>query len=95
VSEAEVESVKQYAIGSLALSTATQAGLASTLAALAAFGLGLEWITGHPERLLATSVEQVSAAATRFFAPTALTSVVVGDAEAIAEPLAALGPVER
>jgi predicted Zn-dependent peptidase len=95
VSEQEVESVKQYAIGSLALSTATQAGLASTLSALSAFGLGLDWISGHPARLLATSVEQISAAAARFFAPAGLTSVVVGDAEAIADPLAALGPVER
>jgi predicted Zn-dependent peptidase len=95
VSEQEVASVKQYAIGSLALSTATQAGLASTLSALSAFGLGLDWITGHPERLLATSVEQVSAAAARFFAPARLTSVVVGDADQIADRLAGLGPVER
>jgi predicted Zn-dependent peptidase len=95
VSATEVESVKQYAIGSLALSTATQAGLASTLSALSAFGLGLDWITGHPDRLLAVTVEEISAAAARFFAPTALTSVVVGDADAVAGPLAALGPVER
>jgi zinc protease len=95
VTETEVASVKQYAIGTLALSTATQAGLASTLAALSAFGLGLDWITSHPDRLLATTQEEVSAAAARFFAPSALTSVVVGDADAIAGPLAALGPVER
>ncbi|HVU93009.1 MAG TPA: pitrilysin family protein [Jatrophihabitans sp.] len=95
VSEQEVASVKQYAIGTLALSTATQAGLASTLSALSAFGLGLDWITGHPDRLLATTVEQVSAAAARFFAPAAFTSVVVGDADAVAGPLAALVPVER
>jgi predicted Zn-dependent peptidase len=95
VDEAEVESVRQYAIGTLALSTATQAGLASTLAGLAAFDLGLDWIAGHPARLLATSVEQVSAAAARFFAPTAFTSVAVGDADQIAGPLSALGAVER
>jgi predicted Zn-dependent peptidase len=95
VTETEVASVQQYAIGSLALSTATQAGLASTLSALSAFGLGLDWITGHPARLLAVTVDQIAAAAARFFAPTALTSVVVGDADAVADPLAALGPVER
>lgn len=94
VTETEVESVRQYAIGTLALSTATQAGLASTLSALAAFGLGLEWITGHPSRLLATTVEDVSAAAARFFAPAQLTGVVVGDAARITTPLAALGAVE-
>jgi predicted Zn-dependent peptidase len=95
VTETEVASVKQYAIGTLALSTATQAGLASTLSALAAFGLGLDWITGHPERLQAATVEDVSAAATEFFAPSAFTSVIVGDAETVEGPLAALGPVER
>jgi len=95
VTETEVESVRQYAIGTLALSIATQAGLASTLSALSAFGLGLEWIAEHPARLLATSPEQVSAAATRFFAPSGLTRVVVGDAEQIAAALATLGPVER
>ncbi len=95
VTAEEVESVRQYAIGTLALSTATSAGLASTLAGLAAFDLGLEWIAGHPGRLLATSVEQVSAAAARFFAPSAFASVAVGDANAIAGPLAGLGAVER
>jgi predicted Zn-dependent peptidase len=94
VTETEVESVRQYAIGTLALSTATQAGLASTLSALSAFGLGLEWITSHPSRLLAATVEDVSAAAARYFAPARLTGVVVGDTNRIAAPLAALGPVE-
>jgi predicted Zn-dependent peptidase len=95
VSAKEVASVQQYAIGSLALSTATQAGLASTLSALAAFGLGLDWIIGHPKRLLDTTVDEVSAAASRFFAPSGFTSVVVGDAEAVSGPLSALGAVER
>jgi zinc protease len=90
----EVESVRQYAIGNLAMSTSTQAGLASTLSALSAFGLGLDWLQSHPVRLLETSVDEVSAAAARFFAPAHLTSVIVGDAASITDPLAALGPVE-
>lgn len=94
VTESELASVQQYAIGSLALSIATQAGLASTLSALSAFGLGLDWIIGHPQRLLGTTVEQVSSAAARFFAPARFTSVVVGDAAAVAGPLSALVPVE-
>lgn len=94
VTEAEVESVRQYAIGTLALSTATQAGLASTLSALAAVDLGLDWIRAHPQRLLATTVDEVSAAAAEFFAPSGFTSVVVGDAASISAPLAALGPID-
>jgi predicted Zn-dependent peptidase len=94
VTETEVSSVKQYAIGTLALSTATQSGLASTLSGLAGLGLGLDWLAEFPERLLAATLEDVSAAAQRFFAPSGLTSVVVGDAATIADPLAALVPVE-
>jgi zinc protease len=95
VTETEVAAVTQYAIGTLALSTATQAGLAATLSALSAFGLGLDWITGYPALLRATTLDDVSAAAARFFAPAGFTSVVVGDAETIAGPLSALVPVER
>jgi zinc protease len=95
VTDAEVEAVRQYAIGTLSLSIATQAGLASTLSALAPHGLGLDWIAEHPARLIGTSVEQVSAAAAEFFAPSQLCAVAVGDAAAITGPLSALGPVDR
>ncbi len=95
VSAGEVDNVRQYAIGTLALSTSTQAGLASTLAALSAFGLGLDWVLSHPARLMATTVEQVSAAAAEFFAPARLTSVIVGDAATIAGPLRALAAIEQ
>jgi predicted Zn-dependent peptidase len=94
VREEEVAAVRQFAIGTLALSTATQAGLASTLAALSAFDLGLDWIREQPARLAAVGVEEVSAAAARFFAPTRLTGVVVGDAAAITAPLEALVDTE-
>jgi predicted Zn-dependent peptidase len=93
VTDDEVQAVRQYAIGTLALSTATQAGLASTLASLAGFGLGLDWLGDHPTRLNSVSVEEVSAAAAEFFAPSRLVEVVVGDAGAITRPIAALGPV--
>lgn len=93
VTEAEVEAVRQYAIGTLALSTATQAGLASTLSGLFPFGLGLEWISDFPTLLRKASVEDVSAAAAQFFGPAGFTSVVVGDAASIRDPLAALVPV--
>lgn len=94
VTQAEVDSVRQYAIGSLALSIATQAGLASTLSALSAFGLGYDWIIDYTANLARLSVDDVSAAAVRFLAPTRFTSVVVGDAASITGPLAALGAVE-
>ncbi len=94
VTAAEVDSVRQYAIGNMALSTSTQSGIASMVAMLVAAGLDIDWLTEHPKKLLQTTVADVSAAAARFFAPSAFTSVVVGDAATIAAPLAALGPVE-
>ncbi|MDT4997864.1 MAG: zinc protease [Pseudonocardiales bacterium] len=89
----EVDTVRQYAIGTLAISTATQSGLASTLSSLAGAGLGLDWLIEHPRQLSAVSVDEVSAAAAEFLAPARLIQVVVGEAAAITAPLAALGPV--
>ena len=40
------------------------------------------------------TVEEVAEAARRYLAPEALTTVVVGDADRVAGPLRALGPVE-
>jgi predicted Zn-dependent peptidase len=94
VTETEVTAVRQYAIGTLALSTATQAGLASTLSGLFPFGLGLDWIATLQALLREVTVEEVSAAAARFFGPAGFTSVVVGDAASIGGPLTALVPVE-
>ncbi|QRP45007.1 pitrilysin family protein [Amycolatopsis sp. FDAARGOS 1241] len=89
----EVESVRQYAIGSLVTSTSSQAGLAGQLLALASTGLGVEWLQEHPARLAAVTEEQVAQAALDFFAPTRFTGVVVGDADVLAPKLTALGEV--
>jgi zinc protease len=94
VTPAEVEAVRQYVIGTMALSTATQAGLASTLAGLAGTGLGLSWLAEHPRRLARVTIDDVSAAAAEFLAPSRFVSVVVGDAGAVAGPLAALTTVD-
>lgn len=89
----EVESVRQYAIGTLALSTATQSGLASTLAALAGVGLGADWLAEHPRRLAKVAVDEVAAAAADYLAPSRFAMVVVGDAGSVRRPLGALTPV--
>ncbi|WP_340684385.1 pitrilysin family protein [Amycolatopsis coloradensis] len=89
----EVESVRQYAIGSLVTAASSQGGLAAQLSALAATGLGVEWLAGHPERLAAVTAEEVANAALEFFAPKRFTGVVVGDADVLAPKLTALGDV--
>jgi predicted Zn-dependent peptidase len=93
VTPAEVEAVRQYLIGTIALSTATQAGLASNLVALLGSGLEPGWLAEHSARLAKVTVDEVSAAAAEFFGPARFVGVVVGDASQIAAPLAALLPI--
>jgi zinc protease len=88
----EVETVRQYAIGSLLIATASQTGLASQLAALAPLGLSTDWLVEHPTRLATVTGEQVAEAALEFFSPIRFTGVVVGD-EAQLRSLKALGGV--
>jgi zinc protease len=93
VTEAELDAARRYVLGSMALSTATHAGLASTLSALVGAGLPADWLAEHQRALAAVTVEEVQEASRRYLAPAGLTAVVVGDAEQVAEPLRALAPV--
>lgn len=79
----ELEDARQYAIGTLALATATQGDLADQIVALDASGLGPDWLQEHPRRLAAVTVEQVREQAARFLAPTRLVTVVLGDANRV------------
>src|SRR6185437_10859329 len=90
---AEVDAARAYAIGSLAISLDSQGGLASSINAMAAVGLTLDWLRSYPARLSAVTVADVAAVALRYFAPTALTGVIVGDASVIGPALRALGGV--
>jgi predicted Zn-dependent peptidase len=90
----EVESARNYAIGSLAGSLASQSGYASMLSALAGSGLDGEWLRRHPANLAAVTTDQVAAAAERIFAPSAVTGIVVGDLDATGGALSRLGDVE-
>jgi zinc protease len=94
ITEAELELVRQYAIGTMALSVSTQAGLASTLSGLLGGGLGVDWITEHRDKLAAVTLDDVAQAAGRYLAPTGMVLVAVGDASRIAAPLARLLDVE-
>ena len=93
VTDAELDAARRYVLGSMALSTATHAGLASTLSALLGSGLPADWLAEHQRDLAAVTVDGVQEAARRYLAPACLTGVVVGDAARVADELAALGPV--
>jgi zinc protease len=94
VTETELESVRQYAIGTQALSTATQAGLASTISMLAGAGAGVDWLAEHRSRLATVTIDDVAEAAAKFLAPQRLIGVAVGDAAAITAPLANICDIE-
>ncbi|MBB3052751.1 putative Zn-dependent peptidase [Prauserella isguenensis] len=91
--DSEVDTVRQYATGTLLIGSASQAGMANQLIGLAAVGLDLEWLLGHPERLAAVTTEQVAEVALEIFAPSRFTGVVVGDADVLGPQLEALGGV--
>jgi predicted Zn-dependent peptidase len=94
-SQEELDQARQYAIGTMQLSLASQGGLAATLVTLAAAGLDLDWLYGQPARMAAMTVDDVHAAAAEHLAPSRAVTVVLGDAGVVAGPVAALGPVEE
>jgi zinc protease len=93
VTEAELDGARRYILGSMALSTATHAGLASTLSALVGGGLSPGWLAEHQRDLAAVTVDQVQEASRRYLASSGLTAVLLGDAGRITDQLEALAPV--
>ena len=90
----EIDAARRYAVGSLLISLDSQGGYASMISTLAADGVPLQWLRDHPGRLEAVTTDEVAAAALEFFAPSAFTGVVVGDADVVGPGLAALGQVD-
>jgi zinc protease len=93
--EEELEQARRYALGTLRLGMSTQAGLAGLASMYASFGLRLEHLREHSAALATVTREQVAEVAARFLAPSQAVTVVLGDAEKVAAPLAALTTVER
>jgi len=94
VTQGELDQARRYAVGVLAMSTATQAGLASTLSQLAGSGLGVEWLRDHPKQLAAVTVDDALEAGARYLAPHRLTTVLVGDVAQVETPLRTLVDLE-
>ncbi|WP_462202839.1 M16 family metallopeptidase [Frankia sp. CcWB3] len=92
-SEEELDAARQYAVGTLALGSATAAGLASTLSALAGAGIGVEYLRDHPRALAEVGVGDIQAVSAGLLAPAKLITVLVGDAARISAAVGALGIV--
>jgi zinc protease len=91
----ELEQARQYALGTLQLGMSTQSGLAGLASTFAGFGLRLDYLAEHAARLAKATRDDVAAAAARYLAPARAAGVVLGDAEQIEAPLAALTEVRR
>jgi zinc protease len=92
--DSDLDNARQYASGTLAMSVATQAGLANTLATLIGDGLELSWLRVHPERLSRVTARDIYDLGVHLLAPMLLAAVVIGDAAQCEEPLLAFGPWE-
>jgi predicted Zn-dependent peptidase len=95
VEQEELDRARRYAIGSLQLGTASQAGLASMISMLAGADLGVDYLREFPKQLQAVGVDEVLAAAAAVMAPPRLTTVLVGDVSTVADSLGALIALER
>lgn len=93
VGQDELDAARRYLVGTLALSTSSQAGLASTLARLLDAGLGASYLRDHPAALARVTVEAAYEAAARWLAPSAMACVVVGDAAVVGDGMRTLAPV--
>ncbi len=93
VTQDELDLARRYALGTLALSIATQAGLASTLSNLAGQGLSPSWLAEHQAAVAGVTVEDVQELCGRYFSVSSLATVVVADAALVGDALGRLAPV--
>ena len=84
-----------HSLGTLRLGMSTQAGLAGLASIYASFGLRLEHLREHSAALATATLDQVAEVAAQFLAPSRAVTVVLGDADRVETPLAALTAVER
>ncbi|WP_027342691.1 M16 family metallopeptidase [Hamadaea tsunoensis] len=93
VEAAELEQARQYALGTLQLGMSTQAGLAGLASTYAGYGLRLDFLAEHSERLASASLADVAAAAEKYMGPAKGVVVVLGDADVVGDSLSAVLPV--
>ncbi len=92
--ETELDLARRYALGSVKLATATQAGIANYTSALAAAGLPLSWLAEHSERLRAVTPADIKRVAAERMSPEGAVTVILGDGGHVAGPLAETAEIE-
>ena len=91
VSEAELSLAASYLIGVFPIRFESTAAVAGGLANVEIFRLPSDYFDTYRERVAAVTADDVLRVARRHLDPSRLQAVVVGDAEAVRDSLAALG----
>lgn len=94
VSDDELGSAKRYRTGIQSLRIQSQAGLATTLASLMVYELGIGFLQTYPKRIDALTKADIREASERYLAPGKLLTVMVGDAARVVDGLSILGEVK-
>lgn len=94
IDASELLSAKRYLSGTLSMSMQTQSGLAAHLGMLAMNGLTVEYLRDHPASVEALTEDDVIEASRRYLDPRRMTTVMVGDVDAIRRAVEALDDVE-
>jgi zinc protease len=94
VEKEELEGAQRYLSGIQAIRIQSQRGLAGSLAGLVVYGLDVGYLKDYARRIAAVTVADVHEVGLRFFAPSRLVTLLVGDAGRIAKDVEALEPVK-
>lgn len=96
ISDSELSLATSYLEGVFPIRYETTAAIAAALATLTIYGLPEDWYDTYRARMGAVTINDVLQAARTHVRPESLQVVIVGDAEAIREPLEALafGPLD-
>lgn len=90
--EAEIDQARRYALGTLLITMSDQRNLAKLAGTLAGFGLRLDHIVAHAERLRSVTPAEVLDAARTYLAPVRAATLILGDVDRIAAQVAAVSP---
>lgn len=90
----ELDAVKKYQAGTLAMSVNTQASLASQLLGIVKRGQSFDFLKELPKMVGQVTAEEVQEMSARFLAPSSYATVIVGDANAVLPRLEPYLPVK-
>lgn len=92
--EEELDLARRYALGSVKLATASQAGIANYTSTLAACGLPLSWLAEHSERLRQVTAADIKRVAAERMNHEGAVTVILADGGEVTESLSESAEIE-